>query len=62
MILPWKHSKGSSAQSLFFKVRAVPPGTCCAADVPGIGVWEMDQVVLSEAPHIVLKWLAKCPV
>lgn len=51
MVLLWEHSNGSSVQSLFFKVRAVPPGSCCAADIPGIGVWEMDQGILSKAPH-----------
>lgn len=50
-VLPWEHSKGLSVQSLFFKVCSVPLGSCCTADVPGIGAWEMDQVVLSKASN-----------
>lgn len=34
MILPWARSKGLSVQSRFFKARAVPSGSCCAADGP----------------------------
>lgn len=34
MILSWACSKGLSVQSLVFKARAVPSGSCCAANGP----------------------------